>query len=507
MLCRALALAALALTGCADLLGIDDLTGPTDPGPDAGITGTSQITWARVDGTSPKAAEDLTGYTIRAYIPDATAPGGFRIAVGQGKADGTFAIGDAPAAIDGAYLLELTRPGAPRALFAVARRDLDAGYVTVGRPDAVRATATTPVSLHLTGMTAWGQGDALRMTSYGAGTDLDAAARYTDPPILGATALTSTSVDWFAGVVPDPGTAPPRLVGAGDDLWVAHLATVSTTTDQGDAAALTTPIDLYSTHDAAMTDGATATVTGAFAPIAADQTLAFSADLTAWLAGKIATEFSPAVTCTGLLEPGAPFGVADGFGAWTLGTSQSPTGTRLGVAAIHYPAPMPGAPGMVHCEFQFARTVRVPGLGPAQFAIRSVVDAPLGARVDLKPSLPPPRGATLAGITLDVGGDFALDGNPVAVRWPPVADATQYQIAVRRLTAQAGQSVVQRVATIDTASAGVDLPADLFAVDTTYVINVTAVRATGGMPIGQLRRTGAFAERATTLSEAIAVHN
>ncbi len=495
-----------ALGGCTSLLGIDELT---VAGAD-GVAGTSTITWARPDGTTPQTGEDLTGYTIRAFVPDAAAPGGFIPIDGTGDATGHFTIPTAPA---GDYLLELTRPGAPPALFAVDRLDLDAGYVTVGRPGATPATTTTPVTFTLDGLSPWRATDRLRATSYGAGTDLDpepSAGRYRDLPGAGSTRVVMTSVDWLTGTVPDPGGAPARLVAAGDDLWIVHTRGEAITTDAAEAAQLVTPIDVYTTTDLAMTDGGAVTATGALAPILADHALQLRVDVGAWVASAIPGETQPTITCTGYSEPGAAYGVVHGFGLWTLIADPPMVDPTIAVSTLRYPHPTPASwPEMVRCDFSFSRQINLPDLGPMHVAARSSVDAPRTDRTRIAATLPPPRQVTVAGVDVQSGFadhlDVALDGGPVVIAWSASADASQYEVALRQLSLVNGAPVTARLATIATASTSVAVPASLFDADATYFLGVTAIRATGGLPAGQLRRTGAFAHRAANLSQAFTI--
>ncbi|MCE9579221.1 MAG: hypothetical protein K8W52_39220, partial [Deltaproteobacteria bacterium] len=319
-------------------------------------------------------------------------------------------------------------------------------------------------------------------------------------------------VDWLTGTVPDPGGAPARRVdgATGDDLWVAHTRGEAITTDAAEAAQLVTPIDVYTTTDLTMADGGAATATGAFSPTPADHALQLRVDVGAWVASAIPAESQPTIACTGYSEPGAAYGVVHGFGLWTLAADPPMVDPTVAVSTLRYPHPTPASwPEMVRCDLTFSRQINLPDLGPMRVGARSSVDAPRADRTQIAATLPPPRQVTVAGVDVQSGFadhiDVALDGGPVLIAWSASADASQYEVALRRLSLVNGTPVNARLATIATASTSVAVPASLFDADTTYFLSVTAIRATGGLPAGQLRRTGAFAHRAMNISQAFTI--
>src|SRR5690349_3917934 len=136
---RSLVLASVALLGgCNALLGIEDLTGggdddaidaaPIDGDPDT-VRGTSVISHVRYDGTIETSMEDLSTYTIKAYVPGGD--GTFTALDGVGHADGTFEIaGVPPGATYYLYLLypEVPNHAEPIPLFFVTDdREIDLG--------------------------------------------------------------------------------------------------------------------------------------------------------------------------------------------------------------------------------------------------------------------------------------------------------------------------------------------------------------------------------------------
>lgn len=127
----------LALTACslprpADVLPPDAAVSP-DAAPDPNtVTGTSIVRYYTETGMTT-APEDLARYTIQAYVPDATATGGFRIVDAAITGPGTFTIPTIPPGTG--YYLKLTPVGSSTPTFYwTDARSLDLGYPTSGRP-------------------------------------------------------------------------------------------------------------------------------------------------------------------------------------------------------------------------------------------------------------------------------------------------------------------------------------------------------------------------------------
>ena len=142
----------LAVAGCNQILGIGDVHQAPDAAVDAPmappntVIGTSVITYVKADGTT------ATGYTIRALVPDSSVSG-FQVVDGSGTADGTFKIENVPDGVE--YMLELARTNDVPTFYLTKQRVIDAGFTTIGRPDAVATTLTTPLMMTISGMTPW----------------------------------------------------------------------------------------------------------------------------------------------------------------------------------------------------------------------------------------------------------------------------------------------------------------------------------------------------------------
>src|SRR4051812_19149976 len=165
----------VSLTACSGLLGIEDVSlgGKPGPGSDAGTDAGVDRTPSTVHGTastlhyvSPTETAtvplDVSGYVFQAYAPD-DSDAGFRIIDGVGTRDGTFTIPDVPG---GSYYLFVQAPGAlVLHFFETSSRTPEIGLSANGRVDGPAAVASTPLMLHLTGMTPMVLGDTVFIES------------------------------------------------------------------------------------------------------------------------------------------------------------------------------------------------------------------------------------------------------------------------------------------------------------------------------------------------------
>ena len=508
-------LAAIVLfaAGCNQVVGIGNVhsgsgepgTPDGPPGPGA-LHGTSQITWLHPTGNPTTSPEDLTGYTIRALIVDDTATGGFRSIAGTGNADGTFSI---PASVDpgSEVYVELTRPGAvTHAIYRVDRDALDAGYPTLGHPGA-SITAKTPITLDVGGLAAWdAASDVFHLASYGAGADGSFPLGFANQPLQGATSTATTTFDWSYATVADPGGAPPRALDAadGDELWIAQLRRADLAETAPQTAQATTIASAVDVPSLAMTDGTPVTASGTMAALTADHAQDFAIDLGQFFTTH-ASLTSEAPWCFRYESPGAARGLALGIPVWDLTMNLTPAASVLQVKAMSYADPFPPTwPAVIQCDVWTTAQVPITGFGPLMFQVHDYVTVPGGANVTVQPTLVPPTGATFGGVAFETGGTVTSDGKPITISWTAVPWATQYHIDVRRVVKTATPPVVV-AATIDTTDTHVNLPLDVITPGSYYVISLWSVKSTDGLPSGQLRETGASAERAMSISQGMFV--
>jgi hypothetical protein len=234
--------------------------------------------------------------TVSALVPGAA--GSWNTYAGTFTASGSFSIPNVPA---GTYLLSFTDGSGVHTLVETASSTVDLGYDVLGRSDATRPAASTPVTLDVSGLTAWDpSGDQVQITSSNADA-WDVPIRGAQlAPLATATPVPGIVDDWFASA----SGGALNLLAAPDVLYVHDLATTSATR----AVALTTHPYQYaaswtSVTGTALTSGTPATIntaltaapqTGYVAGSAA-QALDWSLSLfEAQLPGLIGTAIAPA---------------------------------------------------------------------------------------------------------------------------------------------------------------------------------------------------------------------
>jgi cysteine-rich repeat protein len=480
----------LAAAGCNSILGIGDVHAPagaTDAQPDTTdapasgpLAGTSVVTYVKADATTTVKNEDLTTYTIGAYIPDGS-PEGFHHVAGTGTADGTFTVPDVP---DGEILLELTRPNAVGAqLYAVRARAIDAGWVTLGRPDGVPTTLLTSITLNLTGMTSWSDGDQLWADSYATGTENALVygvtnPSLTNPPAPGATTL-ATAFDWKTGYTYDASGAPPRLVqaSAGDDFYVTHVTTVAGPDAEGDVVAFSSISDLFHGSGVDMTDGGTATVSGAFTKVAADQTQQLTLELPQYrsLAHDGGNLLSESYDCYRLANYAIAYDGRIGAPVWDV--QGTPVATTVGVTISGtYGDPFPASwSSLFNCEYKRLRAYALPGGQRVFWISRQAFDIPATSNMDVSPRLGAPANATIDGKPFLTGGAIPFDGiAPVVVQWSAVPTASFYVVTVLHDYANGTRGAAQVAGTITTSDTRVTIPAALLQKGEFYNLRLAA---------------------------------
>ncbi len=171
------------------------------------VTGARLITFWPDTGAQPIAALDVAGAQVKAMVASGgvTYPGTF-------AADGSFSIPTVPA---GNYLLQLDAGGLTT-LVDTSASVLDLGSDALGRSGLVPSSGATPVTLQVSGLTAWSAGDQLQITSGNADVwdALDTSAL-----LAGATTATLPE-DWFASA---SAGRPQNLLAATDVLFVHQL--------------------------------------------------------------------------------------------------------------------------------------------------------------------------------------------------------------------------------------------------------------------------------------------
>lgn len=479
----------LLLAGCNQILGIDGVHQRADAGIDSPmappntVVGTSVVTYIKSDGSTTMQNEDLSQYTVRALIPDGS-PSGYQIVDGSGTADGAFTINGVPD--NTSYLLELRPPTYPPLFYATKQHVIDAGFVTIGRPDATSTTLTTPVTMTLSGMTAWATTDSLWADSFATGTENalyfnnNPNATLTNGPTVNATSLTNMGVDWKSGYTYDFNGAPPRLVqgSAGDDLFVAHVGASITHDDQNNRITLSRLLDYFQSSSVNMTDGATATVSGAFthAALANLQSLTLDVGQFRALAGDNNRFFAEMYQCSRLTNYAVAYDGRIGAPFWDMSGTLLPRQTMVSITNSTYGDPLAAMwSTMMSCSFSHRRRWKMPG-GQAVLWISSQ-SSDVAATNDMvrSPPIASPTNATIGGKPYLDGGAIAFDGTaPVVIQWAPVPMVAKYLVRIRHVYVMGNVARAEVAGTFWTADTQLAIPASVLMKGEFYNFEIVA---------------------------------
>ncbi len=505
---RAIIFASILLAGCNAILGIGDVHTsagsadaplPTVDAPPNTVTATSVVTYVHADGTAEMANEDLSKYTIDVLVVDDSQPSGFRTIHATGTKDGTLTVSDVP---EGAtFALELQSPALKFPVYYFStRHELDLGFVTVGRPDAVPTVNTSPISLTLTDMTAWGTGDELWGDSFQNGSEqqIQTNPTLTNKPVKGATQLSSATFDWKVGYIYDPAGGTPRLLdkSKGDDLSIAHTTKFNVVDSSGFVSAATRIADLFTTTDVMQTDGVQVNVTGAFTHATNDQTQRVQIDLanlrTAF--GDAGHSYLETFTFYRVTAKAVPYGVPIGPGIMSVQLSSIPGYVDfLDFGGIMYGDPYPSDwPDLLQWQIIHYRLVKAPGAtntGVASYGNSANVTA--APTFQVEPYTHPPANIKIGAVGLLDGGAVPFDGmKPITMTWDPVPAASHYVVRVFHTSADVGNTIFTEVGDVQTDQTSVLLPAEMFVKGDAYTFLVVAFRDPNSYTLGHLRRTG-----------------
>ena len=171
------------------------------------VTGARLVTYWPDTGAQAIAAPDVAGAQVKAIA----SAGGVTYA-GTFALDGSFSIPNVPT---GNYLLRLDANGV-RTFVDASSSNIDLGYDALGRAGLVPATGATPVSVNVSGLTAWSAGDQIQITSSNADV-WDVLNPGT--VLVGATSVSALE-DWFLS---NATRRPLNLLAAADGLYLHQL--------------------------------------------------------------------------------------------------------------------------------------------------------------------------------------------------------------------------------------------------------------------------------------------
>jgi cysteine-rich repeat protein len=486
---RAIGLLALC-AGCSSILGIEDVTEETAPANT--VIGTVATRCHQTSGTVVTQPRDLTTADIRALVPDAAEPSGYRDVSGTGLADGTFRIDDVP---DGAsYIFVLD----------------DAYYVTLAHvldlhDDSPRRCDPPPVITQLaTDFTydVMGTAPALVQSSrFGS----------SDAYLVSSTAVGYTSertvIDGQSGAVETfdwreendfTSEAPPLLdQSAGDDLTISHVRRAMKPFGERRYESRTI-VETFMAAGVTMTDGMPATVAGTLAPATADQSFAVTLDR-----GLYDTAFANSEASNVGISfdvTAGPVPSNDGAGVpllsvalrdWTHGSSYGFSGTET------YADPFPAAwSRYLNIEYYTLRLFEVSdgnGYGtPAGYR----ATLPLDGTESFEPRVASPTNVMLGGTSFTLGGGVLVDGRPIMMTWSAVPGAKVYELTVSRFSLSGSSVTVTKVATLQTGETQLAIPTEVFGLAAFYTLRLAATVSESDYEGGELVSNGAPIARA-----------
>ncbi|WP_242393652.1 hypothetical protein [Anaeromyxobacter oryzisoli] len=468
----------------------------------ATVTGTRTATyWPDAGATLPVAAPDVGVATVEALVPGGA--GGWITYPGAFAADGSFTIPNVPT---GSYVLVFRGlDGVWRDVVTTATA-VDLGYDVLGRAGAADPTASTPVTLSLSGLDPWSLGDEVQVVSSNADVwdSLPMAS-------VGAGAVSADSVeDWYASAV----GGPLHLLATGDPLTIFQLHTTPASgglPSYLSATAVATPLGVT------LTSGTASTIPAALAPPAST--------------GAVTVDWNVA-GFEALLPAMGPPGTTASRDTFVVGASAQPL-------SLPAPAPradrhptlfrieVPGGSGQTSITFGTAPTyghvldaiwsewrevafeatasflapgATTPFTAVASAGRREPMSAlPAGT---VAPTLSPVQSPLVGGVALSSLSTPAAVGSAPVVSWtaPSTGAPTHYTVEVFQLSASGSASVATLVAVVTTGATQVQLPPGLLAAGSTYYARITA----SGLPSDPFatrpERSGATGDWASTLT-------
>ncbi len=474
------------------------------------VTGTRLVTrWTTGAGCSVASpcqtttvAPDVVSLTaqVEAIGPDGTRyPGSF-------SPSGSFSISGVP---PGAYTLAFTDGAGVTHFYETSATSFDLGYDVLGR-EATAASAPTPVTLTVSGLSGWIDSDEVQL----AAPDVDVW----DAPISGTELVAgevggSVVEDWSSSSI---GRAL-NLVGATDAVWVHQLATSTVTS--GIRAFAYQAMTRYgaTTFGADLTNGVAASLTAPLGTTTQTGTLTIdwrTSQFEALLA-SMGPGAQPAANPHALLVRTHPYALA------------SPAPVAAGGVLELFRLVQPAATADVDLTALTPPIVYGRYLDPAlwsesrvaSFTARVSYTAP-GAATSLdalatvsrrEPMLPAPPSPIVPAVGpvqaplvngLDALGTLGAVGATPTIGWsaPLVGTPSSYGVTLRELYASGTASATRVVATWAVAGRSITLPAGLLVANRTYYVEITAFARTAEQFDTAPNRSSNVGSDATTLT-------
>ena len=413
---------------------------------------------------------DLTAYPIQALVPNTS--GGFDTLTGVGHGDGTFSIENVP---EGYYWL---RFGSTYVWTSASF--VDWSFDAFGRADGVYpATSPTNLSLTLANLNAWQGQDELAMEVPNQGTALSlplASADITNPPSLGATALSGFTINFAGSAI----SFPLLDASKGDQAYLNQLTTRPAGSETYRALAKS-----YVAPATTMTDGVATNLSGGFLDIAQTSTLRLNWQRSAFAA--FAPSINPTAVPSGnyFFTYAYPLSSTYGlpFNAFQL-LDYTGTGTGdIDFGDLPYGNPFPSPWSVAAETYQgFDVSYLAPGATTpvvlTRYSYQATTALPT-ATAPVKPLLGPVQAPKING--KDLFSNQVSVGTTPVLSWgsPLVGPASGYVVTCYRLFASGSTSSLQAVGRFRTRTSSIQIPSGILTAGNTYVITIASLRATG----------------------------
>jgi len=393
--------------------------------------------------------------------------------VGAGEAYGTFTVPVVAGAKS--WELETNLFGTPFVAVGNARQP-NLNQHVLGRLDGTLPTVETDVSINVTGLTPWADGDSTQIVAANNGAVVFSPEfQFATPPGVGDTAIAGQTIDWLAQFPP----APLVEAAKGDVAVMSQLVARTSGTEAYSG------LDRFGTAASfTQEDGAASAMTVALAAVP-QKSFALH-----WRGSEFEALRS-AVGAGAADVPGADGVFIDArpdaakFGFYTTSPDlmlYTPSdGTANVDATVSYGNPYVtlGKPWDEYAiiNYFFAVPVQLgtaaPHLEFVGYAANLSLDELPGGVV--RPLISPVRDARIAG--KDLRSPQTGVGLSPTIQWdaPTIGQATQYFIALKRLTVAATRTTATTVATFVTKDRTLPIPSTFLARGATYILSMTAI--------------------------------
>jgi hypothetical protein len=433
-------------------------------------------TYTLENGTATNVVENLSEASFAALAPDGH--GGFITFTGTGTAQGTYDIPNVPA---GYFYLSFTGPpnfgsgvGATTThLLWTSANNIDTGFSTFGRPNAVNATSGT-MNFSLTGMSPWQPGDDVQVYAPNPATaftnfELGSGSEFTlTPPATGSTTFTG-SFDW---------TLQPLIDSTqGDNLYFLKLGSIT----QG-GFTWNFLQNLYANNSIVQADASTTSISGAFTSPAQNSSFRAALNGAAFMQSNTGPSLTPGLTELGVfVNPPGPFTGALGFNPALVGldaNNNEQITANIDAGNIPYADPFPaGWQRLFGYGQSVSQAFTAPGAtGAASLFLSAFLETPTmpSATTPASPIVGPATGITINGAPLSQPQMNV--GTAPTLAWQAASGGTNYRVRIWSLTKTPnGGSKLTLVLHFQTTGTSLQVPPGALTTGTPYVVAIAAI--------------------------------